>query len=219
MRPEGLELHSRGSGPLHRADARLKLIAAVILVIAAVSVPMGDWRIFAGLGLILAFLTGLSGIPPWELATRWLGLLAAVTFLAITVAWAHPARPRLGLGFVVASILVRNGLALWTMLLLAGVTPFSRLLVALGRLGVPAVLTSTLQFMERYRHVLLDELDRMAVARRARDFSGRQSLAWSLLTGMIGLLFLRSFERAERVHDAMVARGWRGTVRNLDQTT
>ena len=42
------------------------------------------------------------------------------------------------------------------------------------------------------------------------------ALSWSLLGGLIGMLFLRTFERAERVHDAMIARGWDGTIRSLD---
>ena len=81
---------------------------------------------------------------------------------------------------------------------------------------MPPVLVATLQFMERYRHVLVEELDRMATARRARTFGRRGMLSWSLLGGLIGMLFLRTFERAERVHDAMIARGWDGTIRSLD---
>ncbi len=104
-----------------------------------------------------------------------------------------------------------------TMLVLAGVTPFPKLLTALRRLGAPLMLVATLQFMDRYRHVLLNELNRMATARRARNFNGRHNLSWKLLTGLIGLLFLRTFERAERVHDAMVARGWQGTIHSLDE--
>ena len=57
----------------------------------------------------------------------------------------------------------------------------------------------------------------MATARRARTFHRRDSLAWSLLTGLIGLLFLRTFERAERDSTApMLARGWDGAIRGLD---
>ena len=84
------------------------------------------------------------------------------------------------------------------------------------RLGFPLVLVATLQFMERYRHVLLEEIDRMATARRARTFGRRGALSWGLLGGLIGMLFLRTFERAERVHDAMIARGWTGTIRSLE---
>jgi cobalt/nickel transport system permease protein len=64
--------------------------------------------------------------------------------------------------------------------------------------------------------VLVEELDRMATARRARTFTRRRALPWGLLTGLIGMLFLRTFERGERVHGAMVARGWQGTLHHLD---
>jgi cobalt/nickel transport system permease protein len=70
--------------------------------------------------------------------------------------------------------------------------------------------------MERYVHVLGDELRRMTTARRARSFGRRSWLSWSLLTSMIAMLLLRSFERSERVHLAMLARGWNGTIRGLE---
>ena len=216
MRPEGLERYSWGSGPLHRLDARLKLIAAICLVVAVVATPIGAWRVFGALGLVLVFLIGLSGIPPRELGRRWLGLFLVVGFLALMVAPTHPGRERHGLAVVATSIVVKNGLALLTILVLASVTPFPKLLRALCKLGMPRILVSTLQFMDRYRHVLLEELDRMAIARRARTFS-RRALPWSVLTGLIGMLFLRTFERAERVHDAMIARGWQGAHHSLDE--
>jgi cobalt/nickel transport system permease protein len=132
------------------------------------------------------------------------------------IAPSHPERAHYGLAAVVASILIKNGLALLTMIVLAGTTPFPRLLAGLRKLGMPPVLVATLRFMERYRHVLVDEVDRMATARRARTFGRRGALSWGLLGGLIGMLFLRTFERAERVHDAMIARGWDGTIRSLD---
>ena len=216
MRLDRIERHSAGSGPLHRLDARLKLIAAVIFVVVVIATPPGAWRGFGAEGLLLAFAIGLAGIPPRELARRWLGLFVLVGFLTLMVAPAHPARARYGLAVVAASILIKNGLALATMLVLAGTTPFPKLLTGLRRLGVPPVLVATLQFMDRYRFVLLDELERMATARRARTFRRRGTLSWSLLGGLIGMLFLRTFERAERVHDAMIARGWSGAIRSLD---
>ncbi len=216
MRLDGLERHREGSGPLQRLDARVKLIAALALIVAVIATPMAAWRWYGAAGLFLAFAIGLSGIPPRELARRWLGLFVLVAFLVAMIAPAHPERGRFGLAAVAASILIKNGLALMTMIVLAGTTPFPRLLAGLRRFGVPPVLVATLQFMERYRHVLVDEVDRMATARRARTFSRRGRLSWSLLGGLIGMLFLRTFERAERVHDAMIARGWDGIIRSLD---
>jgi cobalt/nickel transport system permease protein len=216
MRFDGLERLREGSGPLHRLDARVKLIAAVALILAVIAMPVAAWRWYGAAGLVLAFFIGLSGIPPRELGRRWLGLFVLVAFLVAMIAPAHPDRARHGLAAVTASILIKNGLALMTMIILAGTTPFPRLLVGMRKLGMPAVLVATLQFMERYRHVLVDQVDRMATARRARTFRRNGLLSWSLLGGLIAMLFLRSFERAERVHDAMIARGWDGTIRSLD---
>ncbi len=213
---DALERHREGTGPLHRLDARAKLIAALALIIAVIAIPTAAWRWYGAVGMFLAFVVGLSGLPPRELARRWLGVFLLVAFLVVMIAPAHPDRARYGVVAVAASILIKNGLAVMTMILLAGTTPFPRLLAGLRRLGMPPVLVATLQFMERYRHVLVEEVDRMATARRARTFGRRGGLSWGLLGGLIGLLFLRSFERAERVHDAMIARGWDGTIRMLD---
>jgi cobalt/nickel transport system permease protein len=216
MRLESLERHCEGDGPLHRLDARLKLVATLAFVVLVVATPVGRWRPLTAEALALAFVVGLSGLPPRELLARWLGFFVLVGFLALMVAPSHPRRAELGTEVVVLSILAKNSLSFLAMLVLAGVTPFRRLLVAMRRLGMPAVLVSTLQFMYRYLHVLADELDRMIQARRSRTFRRSGRLDWGLLTSLIGVLFLRAFERGERVHAAMVARGWDGTIRTLD---
>jgi len=212
-----LERHSAGIGPLHVLDARVKLIAAVAFVVAVVATPVGAWRILGTEGLILAFLIGLAGVSLRELLRRWVVFFVLVGFVALMVAPAHPARASYGLGVVAATILIKNSLALFTIVVLASVTPLPRLLGALRKLGVPPVLVTTLEFMDRYRHVLMDELGRMARARRARTFDRRQALRWTLLSGLIGILFLRTFERAERVHGAMIARGWTGELHSLGE--
>jgi cobalt/nickel transport system permease protein len=216
MRLEGLERYSAGTGPLHRLDARFKIIAALVFISIVIATPIGWWTSLGGEGLFLAFVVGVAGIPPRELWRSWLAFFVLVGFLTLMVAPANPARARFGLWVVTSTILIKNSLALFTMLVLAGTTPLHQLLTAMRKMGVPAVLVATLQFMDRYRHVLMNEIDRMATARRARTFNRRDSLAWSLLTGLIGLLFLRTFERAERVHGAMLARGWDGAIRSLD---
>ena len=161
-------------------------------------------------------LAGISGAPVRSLVLRWAGFALVVGFLAVMVAPGLPARASHGLVTVILSIVVKNSLAFLMMLVLATVTSWLDLLQAMRRLGVPRVLVATLQFMERYLHVLGEELARMSQARRARSFQGGSILSWRLLTGMLGMLLLRSFERAERVHSAMLARGWDGTIRTLD---
>jgi cobalt/nickel transport system permease protein len=167
-------------------------------------------------GLVLSFLIGLSGVPPRLLAGRWLGFLVLFGFLTLMVAPARPERIEHGVVVVALTILAKDSLAFLGTLLLVQVTPFRTLLIAMRRLGMPGTLVATLQFMYRYLFVLIEELDRMVTARRARTFRRSGRLDWGLLTGLIGILFLRAFERAERVHAAMLARGWDGTVRTLD---
>jgi cobalt/nickel transport system permease protein len=213
---DGLQRQSAGTGIVHRLDARLKLIASLVFVLCVIVTPIGWWTALFIEGLALAFVVGLAGIPPRELGRRWLAFFVLFGFLTFMVAPAHPARVQHGLWVVVTSILIKNSLALLMMLVLAATTPWHKLLAAMRKLGVPPVLIATLQFMERYRHVLMDELDRMSTARRARTFHRGGWLSWSSLTGLLGQLFLRTFERAERVHGAMVARGWTGVIRSLD---
>jgi cobalt/nickel transport system permease protein len=213
---EGVDRHSERTGPLHRLDARLKLIASLAFVAFAVAAPIGSWNWLGVEGFVLALLIGLSGIPPRDLARRYLTFLVLIGFMALLIAFNHPARSRFGLAVVVVSILIKNSLAIVAMLVLAGVTSFHAILTALRKLGLPIVLVGTLGFMERYRYVLSEELTRMVTARRARTFNRRGTISLSLAGGLIGLLFLRAFERAERVHGAMVARGWQGTLHSLD---
>ncbi len=218
MRPDlaTLERLAESSGPLQRIDPRVKIVATLAYVIAVVATPAGHWWALAIEAVILSAVVAISRVPLRYLVTRWLGFLALVALLAAMVAQAHPDRSRLGWWAVWGAILAKNSLAFVAVLTLAATTPMRRLLVGLGRLGVPAVLVSTLHFMIRYLHVLADELDRMILARRSRTFRRSGRLDWGLLTGLIGMLLVRSFERGERVHAAMLARGWDGTIRSLD---
>ena len=204
-------------GRSQRLDARIKLIAAVAFVVITVLTPIGAWTWYGALGFVLALLIGLSGVPPRELIRRWLTFLLLIAFLALVLAPNHPARADAGLSGVAASILIKNSLAIIAMLVLAAVTSFQSLLLAMRKLGMPLVLVATLGIMERYRYVLADELNRMATARRARSFTRRGTFSLGLAGGLIGVLFLRALERAERVHGAMVARGWQGTFPSLEE--
>src|SRR5436305_12297256 len=157
MRLELLERYSEGDGPLHRLDPRAKLVVAGLYVLIVVATPLWAWRLLAAEGLALAFAVGLSGVPPLALLGRWLGFLVLVGFLAVMVALTHPLRDQLGTAPVVLAIVAKNSLAFLAVLVLANVTPFRRLLAAIGRLGAPPVLVATLQFMYRYVYVLTDE--------------------------------------------------------------
>ena len=216
MRLEALESHARGAGPLQRLDPRAKLLATLGFVVAVVATPPGAWSVLGAEAMAMALVVGLSGLPPGAILRRWLALSAPVVGLGVLVAAGHPARAELGFAAVAGSIVARNSLAVVALVTLAGTTPLPRLLSGLRRLGAPSALVATLHFMSRYLHVLADGLARMLRARRARTFRRRGKAGWSSLAGAIGALFVRSAGRGERVHMAMLARGWDGTIRTLD---
>jgi cobalt/nickel transport system permease protein len=110
---------------------------------------------------------------------------------------------------VFLSTLVKSNLCVFALLQLTWTTPFHEILQEFRRLRLPAIMLTTLALMYRYLPVLAEESRRMSRARASRTFSRRRRLAWESLTTIIGQLFVRSAERAERIYLAMCARGWK----------
>jgi cobalt/nickel transport system permease protein len=97
---------------------------------------------------------------------------------------------------------------------LAATTGFPAICRALGRLGMPQVFVQQLQFMYRYLFVLFEEAERMVRARELRSFRNR-GMGIGPLSSMVGHLLLRTWERAERIHMAMLCRGFSGEAATL----
>ena len=107
------------------------------------------------------------------------------------------------------SSLLKSNLCVFAMLLLTWTTPFHDILQELRRLRLPSVMLTTLALMYRYLPVLGEETRRMLRARASRTFSQRRVAIWHDLALIIGQLFIRSADRAERIYLAMCARGWK----------
>ena len=108
-----------------------------------------------------------------------------------------------------AFALFKTNLCLLITLLLSNTTRLSDLLAVLQRLRVPWLFVTTLTLMHRYLFVLADETERMRRARASRTFTPGRRFQWQTLSSVAGLLFVRASERAERIYDAMCARGWK----------
>jgi cobalt/nickel transport system permease protein len=203
VRHDFLDKWSRLESPLHRAPTGLKAGLALLAVVISVAVPIARAWVFATLALLLVVAARASRIPPSFLATR---LLMMEPFVA-GVALLSLLQPH---GVTVAlSIAVRSTLCLATMILLTNTTPFSELLDLMRRLRVPGLLVTVLALMYRYLFVLIDEAERMQRARRSRTFTAGRAQAWRSSAALLGQLFVRSTERAERIYAAMCARGWK----------
>ncbi len=202
MRHDFIDRYSRLDSPIHRLPAGLKLAAALGVVTVIALLPVGAWGPFGTIALLLLLIAGLSRIPPRFVLWR----LLALEPLALGVAGLAVFQPRGGRIF--ATMVVKTTLCLLTMILLSNTTPFSALLGVMQRARVPRLLISTLALMYRYLFVLTDEAQRMRRARASRTFQSGRWWTWRTLATVIGQLFIRSTERAERIYAAMAARGW-----------
>lgn len=230
------ERYRHGTGPLYRLDARVKLLVTVGFALAVTLVREGDWRALTGFALLVAAAIALSRLP-LPLVLRRSAL--ALPFVAVTIPllFTRPGETLFtvtGSGWTasragavaVASIMLRSWLAVLMAVVLTGVTRPLDLIRALEQLKLPRVLTATVLFMYRYLAVIGEEGQRLLRARAARSAAagdGRRaggSIAWRarVLGAMVGSLFVRSFERGERVYMAMRARGYDGTLRRLHET-
>ncbi|MCX6142649.1 MAG: cobalt ECF transporter T component CbiQ [Ignavibacteriales bacterium] len=203
MRHDFLDRYSRLDSPIHRLPTIVKLLGSLCIVAANVSVSFTHYWFFiivAGMLLVFSALTSI----PWRFI---FGRLILLEPFALGIALMALFQENGGMVFL--SILVKSTLCLFTMILLSNTTPFSSLLQTLARLGVPRLLVTILALLYRYLFVLIDEAERLNRARISRTFSTNRRKRWQMLASLIGQLFVRSTERAERIYAAMTARGWK----------
>ncbi len=203
MRHDYIDRFARLDSPVHRLPAPVKLGAAFALVVSTAVVPPSATPYFIACAVFLVFVIFLGRLPFTFVALRLLTLEPLAAGIAILSLLQHD-----GLA-VFVRILVRSNLCLLAMVLLSNTTPFSAILEVLARLRVPQILITVLALMYRYVFLLIDQSERMTRARRSRTFSPRRRTRWKTAAAVVGHLFIRSTERAERIYAAMTARGWR----------
>lgn len=200
-----VERWSRGSSPLHSLDARVKLAALVAYLFAIASTSAWRQSAFAGYAVVLSVAIAASRIPARALLARAaLVLPFSATFAFIT--WLTGDGNR-ALALVEKSFL--SGLAV---LVAMSATPLAELARALESFRVPRSLVLVIQFLYRYLFVVTDQAHRMRMAAASRQgFRRNARPRFQAAAGAVGVLFARSWERADAVYRAMTARGFRGT--------
>jgi cobalt/nickel transport system permease protein len=116
-----------------------------------------------------------------------------------------------------AGIIAKATLGVLTAILLSATTTAREILRGLEILKLPTLLVQIASFMLRYINVVTDEMERMRVARASRGFQESGIKHWKVLANSAGALFIRSYERGERVHLAMLSRGYSGTLPNIER--
>ncbi|MGH9340626.1 MAG: cobalt ECF transporter T component CbiQ [Acidobacteriota bacterium] len=202
------------TGWLHGLDARVKIISFFTLVFISVSTSPRSFGAFAGYSLILAGLAVSSRVPAGYLLRRAFVVVPFVAMVAVFLPFLNGAAGWL----IFWNVLVKSLIGVVTIALLMATTPFSKLLQGFEQLHIPKVFVMLLGFSLRYFYVLTDEVGRMRRARDSRCYGGQWFWHARVIGQMIGTLFLRSYERGERVYLAMVARGFDGQAMGLGKT-
>ncbi|MGH3484572.1 MAG: cobalt ECF transporter T component CbiQ [Nocardioidaceae bacterium] len=212
-------LYRPGTSLIHRLPAHVKVVAVLGFVIAVVATPGRAGAAFVAYAGVLVAVTAVAGIGPRFIARGFVVELPFVVFAILLLFVAGGEQIQiLGLSISregladAATLLAKATLGVWTSMLLAGTTRPQELVAGLQRLRLPRLLVETLSFMVRYIDVVADDLRRMRIARDSRGFSARGPRHWRVLASAAGALFVRSYERGERVHLAMLSRCYTGRL-------
>ena len=195
--------HAQAQSVVHRLSAGVKLLLALILMVGTILAPLYLTAWFLAASAVLVTGVALSRISPLFFLKR----LAALSPFVLGVALAKAFQP--GGGAEWLAVAGKSVFCLLTVTLLANTTPFSKILRVLQWARVPALLITTIALMHRYLFVLADEAERMRRARLSRTFTPERRMGWRTLATVVGQLFVRASERAERIFDSMCARGWK----------
>jgi cobalt/nickel transport system permease protein len=205
------ENHARRSTGLHRLDPRVKLLLLAAYTVAVVTTSILSWPAFAVYAALLAGAALAARLPPRYLLTRMAVVLPFILMAAIFLPF-HSTLPQGWTGWTLfLNFAVKSALGAGAAVVVTASTPFPRLLAGLEMLRVPRVVVMIFSFTYRYLFVLVEEAQRMKRALDSRAYRGRWLGDVSAIGRMIGTLFLRSYERGERVYLAMLSRCFEGT--------
>ena len=219
------ERQSQCNSFMHRLDPRAKIIVTLFYIIVVLSFSLESLT-----GILICWIypiigSTLGGISYSSVFRKSLIVLPFVAFIGIfnpiynTVPALYVGNIAISRGWIeFMSIIIRGLLSAQAAILLIMTTGFYRVCRALGRLGVPSVFTTQLLLVYRYIYVLLDEAIDMERARQSRGY-GRKGYGLRMWGRFIGQLLLRTVERSERVHRAMLSRGFDGRIRSLAIST
>jgi cobalt/nickel transport system permease protein len=215
----GHKLHFHGHSPVHRAPAHLKILALLAFMLVVVATPREWYPVFGLYLLLVAAVIAISRVPPTYILKRSVVEVPFLLFaLLLPFVATGPTTEVLGVtvsqhGLLAAwGLLVKGSLGVLASLTLAATTEPQEILLGLERLRLPNQLVQIMAFMVRYLDVVTGEMQRMKVARESRGFSARNPRHWPVLARSLGALFIRSYERGERVHLAMLSRGYTGRM-------
>jgi cobalt/nickel transport system permease protein len=206
------------AGLLARIDPRIRLVAALLFALSLALLSAPPTLVVALLVAVLA--VAVSGLAAGQALRRMAGVEGFLIVLLVTLPFTVPGTPLFSIVGLSASaegleraliLVLRVNAAVLAIMALLGGLGGQRLAGAMTGIGLPPVLASLMLLTMRYAAVFGDEYRRLRIAMRVRGFrAGSNRHTWRSLGHLVGMLLVRSLERAERVRAAMLCRGFTG---------
>ena len=216
-------LYRHGHTVVHRLPAETKIVASVLFTLVVVATPSTQRWAFGVYAVMIIAVAGIARLSPRFILPRMLVELPFVLFALLLPFLARGPQVEVFGVLVSASglesafgILAKGTLGVLASIVLAATTELRALVAGLHRLHVPSLLVQIMSFMLRYLEVVSAESDRMRIARTSRCFEARSVGRLRVVAAAAGSLFVRAYERGERVHLAMLSRGYAGAMPVLD---
>jgi cobalt/nickel transport system permease protein len=214
-----LDIDSQQSTPWHRLTPRTRVLCVLLFVFATALTPNGRWQTWAVYAVGLAIALCLSRVTLSVLVQRvsvefaFIGVVLLGTVFRgggeVLWRWGWLQITTVGLT-ILGSVSLKALLSLLTLNMLVLTTSIPALLHALVALRTPPLLVAILASMYRYIGVLVEEFTSMRRAAASRNLMGSKRWQRLVVGNMIGSLFIRTYERGDRVYQAMLARGYTG---------
>lgn len=211
---------------VHDLSPESKILSAFAFVLVVVATPIERYWAYLGFLILLLALVRLARLPYRTVFFRSLVEIPFILF-ALLMPFFGTGKQIEVLGIQLyeaglwagASIVAKGTLGVLTAVILSATTSARDFLGGLERLRIPTPLVNIATFMFRYLNVINDELGRMRIARESRGFDARGIRSWPILAQTVGALFIRSYERGERVYLAMLSRGYTGSMPKLSDNS
>ena len=215
----GERLYIHRHSVVHQLPSHVKILAALFFVFVSISTPINTWGAFIGYLIVILITAKSAKIPLLTLGKR---ALIEIPFIFFAVLM-----PFFGKGEVInvgpfdlykdgieaaLSIVAKGTIGVLTAVILSTSTTAREILRGLERLKLPRMMVQIATFMLRYVNVISDEMERMKVARESRGFEATGIKHWKILATVAASLFIRSYERGERIHLSMLSRGYAGEL-------
>jgi len=211
-----LDLLANGDSAIHRLDGRAKVLVTIIFIVSVVSFGKYELAALAPFIIFPIVMIARAGLPPLYIVKKIAFLCPFVLVVGIfnpvfdRQILVHLGPVGISGGWVsFASILARSVLTVGAAFILVGTTGFTAVCQAIEQLGIPRVFAMQLNFLYRYIFVLIEEGGRVSRARELRSF-GNKGKGLGSYASLTGNMLLRTWERAERIHMAMLTRGFTG---------